>query len=185
MKETIRLFVAATLPSELKEYLWNQLHLFDAPAVRPVPLQNLHLTLFFIGNVSADQPEEIKQKIRQVAQQHQPFPLELETLEPGPKPSSPRLVWARFRQSDAFEELSRQLTQELAQQPVSKQKAIPHVTLARFRKDKPAPKHLPVVVPEETVQLTVTTISLWKSDLSAPHPVYTVLDTFPLSEKPI
>ncbi|WP_161888777.1 RNA 2',3'-cyclic phosphodiesterase [Pontibacter russatus] len=180
MKDSIRLFVAATLPGALKEQLQQQLQPFRHPAIRFVPEQNLHLTLFFIGNVPAQQVAAIKQAIREVAQRHRPFTLDFACTGPGPKPRHPRLVWARFQEHGAFAALSQDLMEALATAPPKQQKAIPHVTLARFRKDRPAPDGLPTITPQEPLQLEVREVALWQSELASPHPVYTVVETFGL-----
>ena len=180
MKDTIRLFVAASLPVALKQQLQDQLHHFRDPAIRFVPEQNLHLTLYFIGNVPAQQLAVIKDSIREVAQRHQPFTLDFACTEPGPKPRHPRLVWARLKEHEAFAALSHDLTEALAPAPPKQQKAIPHVTLARFRKDRPVPEGLPTITPQEPLQLEVREVALWQSELASPHPVYTVVETFGL-----
>ena len=181
MKDSIRLFVAAALPPPLKEYLARESQPFRQESVRFVPEENLHLTLFFLGNVAHEALPDIKEKIRLTATRHASFVLQLHSLEPGPKPRSPRLVWARFEQHQLFEQLSEELTQQLAPQPPRQQKAIPHVTLARLRKDKPAPQALPTILPAAPVQLAVTAISLWQSELASPHPRYSILETFALA----
>jgi len=180
MKEDIRLFVAAALPGALKQRLQEQLERFRHPAIRFVPEANLHLTLYFIGNVPRQQLEEIEKTLAQVAQRHQPFTLAFACTEPGPKPRHPRLVWARFAEHAAFAALSHELTAALAETLPKQQKAIPHVTLARFRKDKPAPEGLPTVSSDAPIELTVQEIALWQSQLASPHPVYTVVETFGL-----
>ncbi|MFB9862211.1 RNA 2',3'-cyclic phosphodiesterase [Rufibacter immobilis] len=180
MKDTIRLFVAARLPQDLTNYLVQAREAYAQPAIREVPEQNLHLTLFFIGNVPATEEANIRQKLAEVAQRHQPFTLALEQLEPGPKPRSPRLIWARFRQLEAFAQLSLDLTQVLAEVPPRQEKFIPHVTLCRFRKDLPAPKDLPVVAPAEEILYPVPALALWQSQLASPHPIYTMVEEFPL-----
>ncbi|GAB3540642.1 hypothetical protein GCM10027443_38860 [Pontibacter brevis] len=180
MKDSIRLFVAATLPETLKQELQEQVQVYEHPAIRPVPQQNLHLTLFFIGNVPVQQLAAIQQNIREVAQRHQPFVLEFERTEAGPKPKQPRLIWARFAPHPVFEALSHDLTEALADEPPKKQKSIPHVTVARFRKDKPVPTNLFTVTAKEPLQLHVSDIALWQSELASPHPVYSVLEAYPL-----
>ncbi|MFD3002496.1 RNA 2',3'-cyclic phosphodiesterase [Pontibacter toksunensis] len=180
MKDAIRLFVAATLPEALKQELQEQLQVYNHPSVRPVPHQNLHLTLFFLGNVPVQQLPDIKQTIREVAQRHQPFVLDFGCTEPGPKPKSPRLIWARFAELLAFEQLSHDLAQALSAEPPKKQKAIPHVTVARFKKDKSVPNNLFTITAKEPLQLHVPAIALWQSELASPHPVYSVLETYPL-----
>lgn len=181
MKDTIRLFVAAILPPEVQILLQQHLQHYTHPAIRFVPNQNLHLTLYFIGNLPLEQLSSTSERVQEIAQRHQPFILDLEQLEPGPTRKQPRLVWARFTANLAFEALSQELTETLSQQPVKKLKPIPHVTLARFRKDKPVPANLPTIALDTPLQLPVHEIALWQSELASPHPVYSVLKHFPLS----
>ncbi|WP_439880011.1 RNA 2',3'-cyclic phosphodiesterase [Pontibacter sp. MBLB2868] len=180
MKDSIRLFVAATLPDLLIEKLEEQLQQFKHSNIRFMPVQNLHLTLYFIGNVPAEQLPAIKRTLQEVARHHQPFILSYAQTEPGPNSRKPRLIWARFATHKAFEALSQELTDTLAEKPTQPVKAIPHITLARFRKDKPAPPNLPAVSFPEPVHLQINAISLWQSELASPHPVYTVLETYAL-----
>ncbi|GAB3820509.1 hypothetical protein GCM10028895_20850 [Pontibacter rugosus] len=146
-----------------------------------MPAQNLHLTLYFIGNTQEQQLPSIKQHLEEVAQRHNPFILDFEQIEPGPDQKQPRLLWARFKKHPAFEALSQDLTETLTQEPVKKLKAIPHVTLARFRKDRQLPKELPATTSEAPLQLAVPGLALWQSELASPHPIYSVLNYFNLS----
>lgn len=182
MQNTIRLFVAAQLPEELKTYLVQARQAYSGPNTRLVPEQNLHLTLYFIGNVPAEEEEEIRQKLAAVARKHQPFTLALEQLEPGPKPTTPRLIWVRFWQQDTFVQLSRELTNVLSVTPPKQEKFIPHVTLARFKKEIRARHNLPVVSPSEETLYPVQSIALWQSKLASPHPEYSVLEEYPLGK---
>ncbi|WP_205500840.1 RNA 2',3'-cyclic phosphodiesterase [Rufibacter psychrotolerans] len=180
MTDTIRLFVAAALPPDLKAYLGQARQAYAHPQIRPVPGQNLHLTLFFLGNVPAAEVPSIRQTLAQVAPRHQPFTLTLEQLEPGPKPRAPRLIWARFSQNEAFSRLSQELTQALSEAPPKQEKFIPHVTLCRFQKAGRPPQHLPQIAPTETILYPVHSFALWQSELASPHPRYTVMEEFSL-----
>ncbi|OKL39829.1 RNA 2',3'-cyclic phosphodiesterase [Pontibacter flavimaris] len=180
MKNSIRLFAAAPLPPDLQEKLAGHLAHFEHPSLRILPQQNLHLTLYFIGNVPENELPGIKERIVRVAQRHEPFTLQFERTEPGPKPRHPRLIWARFAPHPAFEALSRELTEMLAEQPPAQQKSIPHITLARYRKDAQPPKQLPAITSEEPLVLPVREVALWQSVLGAPHPSYSVLERYPL-----
>ncbi|MHA6249092.1 RNA 2',3'-cyclic phosphodiesterase [Pontibacter sp. CAU 1760] len=187
MEDSIRLFVAASLPPALKQQLQQALLPFQHPAIRFMPEQNLHLTLFFIGQVPRTQLAAISQTVQQTARQHPPFSLDFAGVEPGPNPKHPRLVWARFATHPAFAALSQALTEALATVPPKHLKAIPHVTLARFRKDQPTTA-LPAAVTAETtspLQLPVLEIGLWQSELASPHPRYSVLQTFALGQNPL
>ncbi|HDC2718578.1 TPA: RNA 2',3'-cyclic phosphodiesterase, partial [Escherichia coli] len=55
MSEPQRLFFAIDLPAEIREQIihWRATH-FPPDAGRPVAADNLHLTLAFLGEVSAE-----------------------------------------------------------------------------------------------------------------------------------
>lgn len=181
MSKITRLFVAAPIPEQLKQYLSSQAETYQHEAIRQVPADNLHLTLYFIGNVPEEQLHSIKEVTAHIARQFAPFELQLDSVEPGPKLRSPRLIWARFAGNEAFTQLSHSLTQSLSHEPPSDRKVIPHITLARFRKDRPTPRGLDVLEPEEPVILDVNEIAVWHSQLASPHPVYSILQRYPLT----
>lgn len=58
MSEPQRLFFAIDLPAEIREQIihWRATH-FPPDAGRPVAADNLHLTLAFLGEVSAEKRE--------------------------------------------------------------------------------------------------------------------------------
>jgi RNA 2',3'-cyclic 3'-phosphodiesterase len=184
MSHMTRLFIAAPIPEELKQYLGTQASRYQDEAIRQVPEANLHLTLFFIGNVPEERLIYIREVTEHIARQFAPFDLDLHTIEPGPKPRSPRLIWARFGESELFTQLSRSLTQSLSEQPPVDRAAIPHITLARFRKDRPAPRGLEAIKPETSIMLPVREIAVWHSELASPHPRYSILHRYPLTGNP-
>lgn len=180
MQNTIRLFIAASLPDALVPYLQQKLHPFSDESVRAIPTQNLHLTLFFIGNVPVTELDTIRQQVKQISSQGQPFTLTLAAVEQGPKPKSPRLVWARFKDDPEFTRLSKSLAATLAPDEPNKLKPTPHITLARFKKNTARPAVKPAFTPDQTIALPVNAIGIWKSELAQPHPVYSVLESYHL-----
>ncbi|QHL86496.1 RNA 2',3'-cyclic phosphodiesterase [Nibribacter ruber] len=184
MQEHLRLFVAVPLPNNLLDYLLSAREAFDSNAIRMVPAQNLHLTLFFIGNVPAIKEIPIINHLKEIAQQYQPFTLTLEQLEPGPKRSAPRLIWARFQALAAFEKLSLDLANVFSPNPSKHDKFIPHVTVCRFKKEIRPAHNMPLVQPSEKLMFPVKSLALWQSVLGSPHPVYTVVQEFPLGKQP-
>ncbi|WP_224744131.1 RNA 2',3'-cyclic phosphodiesterase [Pontibacter aquaedesilientis] len=176
-----RLFIAAPLPEELKDYLTTQSSHYKDESIRQVPEENLHLTLYFIGNVPAERLDAIREVTAHIARQFAPFELQLTAIEPGPKPRSPRLIWARFESSEPFAQLSKSLTLALSSAPPLNREAIPHITLSRFRKDRPAPRNLEAILPDGPVTLQVNEIAVWHSELGSPHPHYSILHSYPLS----
>ena len=182
MDDSLRLFVAASLTDELGPFLKEQLRPFLDDTLRVVPLQNMHLTLFFIGNVPASNLDQIRKLVKEVAQNVKPFVLELQSVEQGPKPTSPRLIWAKFGEHPEFATLSKQLAHALAPAEPNKLKPIPHITLGRYRKNIGRPILKPAITPENPVTLPVNAIGIWKSDLASPHPVYSILESYLLGQ---
>ncbi len=182
MTETRRLFIAVPVPDNLKDYLEQQQPAYAQDAVRFVPAANLHLTVHFLGETPATKLPAIVTAMQQVAANHSPFTLELEQVEPGPKPQSPRLIWARFGANAAFSKLCTEMLTQLGLSTSQQAENIPHITLARFRKNTPKPIGLPVLNPgPQKVILPVNSLALWQSELKSPHPVYRVLLLFPLT----
>ena len=67
MSEPKRLFFALELPTTVREEIiqWRAAH-FPPEAGRPVAAENLHLTLAFLGDVSADKQQETNVFMRAV-----------------------------------------------------------------------------------------------------------------------
>lgn len=182
MDATIRLFIAASLTDELGPYLKEVLRPMLTETLRPIPLQNMHLTLFFIGNVPASELDTIRHKVKAIANQCEPFTLQLAAIEQGPKPNSPRLIWARFKEHPEFAKLSKKLSETLAPGEPNKLKPTPHITLARYRKNIARPEIKAPILPEKEMIMPVNAIGVWQSELASPHPVYSIIESYLLGQ---
>jgi RNA 2',3'-cyclic 3'-phosphodiesterase len=177
---SVRLFVAAALPEWLPDSLENHYLPYRHESVRLVPRENLHLTLHFIGPFPQAQVPALEEKLSGLAKTHSAFRLRPEEIAPGPSLRHPRLIWARFAPDPAFEELSLALAEELGGNAKPHPHPIPHVTLARFRKDRAQPEHLPVTNIRHLPAVDIGSLSLWQSHLGQPQPRYEVLKTYGL-----
>ncbi|QNF31864.1 RNA 2',3'-cyclic phosphodiesterase [Adhaeribacter swui] len=180
MASTQRLFIAVPIPNSLQAFFQEQQLAFISNAIRFVPDTNLHLTVHFLGEVPPDKVDKIISAVKKVAESYSAFNLDLECIEPGPKPKSPRLIWARFTAHPAFTELCQAVTTHLGIKPTNPD-YIPHITLARFRKDMPKPIHLPILdFKTQHMSLPVNALALWQSEFKSPHPEYRILVMYPL-----
>ena len=178
----MRLFVAVALPDNLKEALRNYQQEFKNDAIRFIPEENLHLSLHFLGDTLDAALPDLTEKLKLVAQRNKAFTLTFQETAPGPQLRSPRLIWTRFQEHPDFAWLATDLGNVLGASPGAHGKFIPHITIARFRKDLSKPKNLPVIREEIIPELVVQSFSLWNSKLQSPHPVYTILEEFNLKE---
>jgi RNA 2',3'-cyclic 3'-phosphodiesterase len=124
----IRSFVAIRLPEAAAgEVVAAQSGL---PAGRPVPLENLHLTLAFLGEHPAPVVEDVHHALADIRAQR--FEIRLEGLDAFGN-GRVRLVCARVAASDALTRLQASVRQaaRLAGLDLARTKFVPHVTLAR------------------------------------------------------
>lgn len=131
-----RLFVALDLPDELREGIgeWGAEALLD-PALRPVALESLHVTLAFLGH----RPEEEIQAIAGIVRERGgPAPW-VEVLDPEPRPARGRArLYALPVLSPGTEALQAGVAEGLADAgfyEAEKRPFWPHVTVARVRSE--------------------------------------------------
>lgn len=180
----MRLFVAVPLPENFLEALRPYRQVYLHKNIRFVPEQNLHLTLYFIGEFPEENLPGLQQRLAAVAAAQAPFTLTFRETAPGPRAGAPRLIWTRFEEHPAFSALSTALCQALNAAPGSYGKFIPHITIARLRKDRGKLPALPVLREPLLPDLAVPGFALWQSKLQHPHPVYSTLAHYSLTSPP-
>ncbi|MEQ8896273.1 MAG: RNA 2',3'-cyclic phosphodiesterase [Roseovarius sp.] len=127
----MRSFLAIPVPEEQAEPLLDVQHALEVG--RPVPPENWHVTLAFLGN----QPEEVLERLHErLAELEAPaFDMRVAGVDiiGGRKPS---LLYAGVDKSDALGHLRKKVRQLVRAGDIdlSRERFRPHVTLARFRK---------------------------------------------------
>lgn len=177
----MRLFIAAPLPLSLQTAILTHQTSYHLQGVRLVPAANLHLTLQFLGETPQDLLPVLLDKLAKIAQAQEAFDLDLKEIAPGPKLKSPRLVWARFWENPKFEALAKAIIAAMPPTGNVHPDFIPHITIARLKKEKLSGSALPVIKEINFQPYPVKEIALWESVLGSPHPQYTVLQTFTLA----
>jgi 2'-5' RNA ligase len=139
---------------------------------RLVPRNNYHVTLAFIGEVAAAELATL-QRIG-AAQAASTLAFRFDAFEYWPKPEV--VVAAARTVPDALQALWQQLHRELAvhQWALDPKRLRPHVTLAR------KVSQAPVLQAMSPVNWVAREFCLMRSELGAPQPAYTVVDTWPL-----
>jgi len=133
----VRLFIALDLPDAIRARIgaWGTEVLTD-PALRPVPAENLHITLAFLGH----RPEQDVGPLAQaIAESVAPAPL-IELRDPVARPprGRPRL-FALPALSPGAEQIQAQLSEMLVSERLyepERRPFWPHVTVARVRAGK-------------------------------------------------
>lgn len=186
--EQVRVFIAAEVPDNTKRELTAlQKRLQRACSYCPakwVVVENIHLTLNFLGDVQISRLDAIKIAIAQACRRFDTFELALAGLGAFPNLENPRIVWVGLNGNvEKLSKIQKQLEYLLAglgftpeNRPFS-----PHLTLARVRDEASAAdkKRLGQAVGstacEKGCPIPVRQVSLIKSQLTPAGPIYTVL----------
>ena len=141
MKEErpLRLFVALELPPEARLALGRTVDTLRAGGVaslRWVAVENVHLTLKFLGDVTPHRVPELGDALAVAAKGHAPFTLHLGEGGVFPSIRAPQVVWVGL-QGDlaALKAVQTDVEHSLAELgfPVEARSFVPHLTVARAR----------------------------------------------------
>ena len=134
----MRTFIAIDITPEIRHRLTDFM-----PQIRPafssarwVRPEGMHITLKFLGEISAEQKNKIDAALSLI--RAQPFEISVGHLGFFPNERSPRVFWAGIQAGDALPQLAAAVDAALAPLGFQKEKQAyaPHLTLARFNPGK-------------------------------------------------
>ncbi len=135
-----RIFLAADFPSDTIVTIKNwQKKYASFDCLRLVPAENLHITLMFFGEVSAEELIAIRQ-IKQESLNDfgmKLMTLRLQVIKPGPIASNPRLLWIEGESKD-LQEYKKTIDFKIYQSQIlrkflEERPFLLHITIARLR----------------------------------------------------
>lgn len=183
MENHLRLFIAASLPSELITRLDRDI--LTAPelrksGLRPVPAQNLHLTLHFIGETPETKLPDIDSALERAVGGIAVFRVRLVGGGCFPNRRSPRVFWIGIdsEASQALGSLAKTVKNELQKAGIGgdPKPFRPHLTIARvgerFDADQDAGALLKKLDAFNSDPFEINEIVCCASDLSRGKPVY-------------
>ena len=186
--EQVRVFVAIELSDNARDALARvQDSLCDAPggrAARWLAASGIHLTLKFLGEVTALSLEPVCHGVQAACERCRPFEIRLAGLGCFPNVRRPRIVWVGVEvPSRELAELQGDIESRLAQlgYPAEDRRFSPHLTIARARrgasKAQVAARGSTIANCDvgQVARMTVDAVSVMRSDLLPSGAVYTRL----------
>lgn len=183
----LRLFFALEIPQPVRQKLLRVRA--PVPGARWQTDAQLHLTLLFLGNVSAEAVPDIRRALQRLTQTR--FELEVRGLECFGQAATPRNLWAGVAPEAPLQQLQAELKQRL--DPLGfdfeKRPFRPHITLARFKQQRGPVQGLldehdqtgfGAVPVNDCVLLQSTQANVEGRQGS----IYTVVERFPLADPP-
>jgi RNA 2',3'-cyclic 3'-phosphodiesterase len=191
----IRAFIAIELSKEIQSQLEQvsaQLkeRLVGLP-IRWVAVENVHLTLKFLGDVSLSNLDILKKILRSAGSAHHPFEVSAGGLGAFPKPHRPRVVWVGLEAPPELAALQHAIDVETARLGYAREERpfSPHLTVGRVsRNATPADIRAVASVIEDfrvgfLGAARVDAVHLYRSDLQPGGAIYTCLFSAPLKER--
>lgn len=189
----LRAFIAVELPLEIRQAVYHhtsKLREEIGDLVRWVPMENMHLTLKFLGDVSPPNVELLSQMLHAETDLFNCFDLRFHGLGSFPNLKRPRVIYIGIQAPAVLESLhrgiesaSRRLGYESEERGFS-----PHLTIGRVRQNVAATEQQAIRHALEHTKIDslgsarVDSVQLFKSDLRPTGSVYTRLYSAPLKK---
>lgn len=190
----LRAFIAIELPQSLQDAIEKQTfrlrQTLEDDTIRWIPVQNMHLTLKFIGNIANSHLDFIKQLLTRTADSHPQFDLQIGGIGSFPNSKRPRVLWAGIHAAADLATLQRnieagtsRLGYEKEERPFS-----PHLTLGRVRQNINTANLQKIRNALDSIQIgnigstRIDSIHLYKSELQSSGSIYTKLFSAPLNK---
>ena len=182
-----RMFCAVELPDEVRKQLEEHIQKLrkavpDAAASWS-RVENIHLTLKFLGNVALDRIPAISAAATRTVAEFSPFPIAVGNTGVFPRPSRVQVLWIGVSDpSGKLSALQERLENEYAAEGFPKEDRVyrPHLTIARLRKParRLADAHLQMQF--NTTEVELNELIVFRSELSPKGSRYTPISTHPI-----
>lgn len=181
-----RIFVGISLPSEIKTKIkkfQHQLNISE-PNFRWTRVENLHITLNFLGHLKDREVVEVEHVMDQVIPRFSAFKTWISEIRFFPSERYARIVALMIKDKDDLEKLQKELSQEFSRLPfvkLDRREYKPHLTIARIKgriKDSNLQK---IKNARLKIEWEIDNAELIHSVLGRTGPKYTVLKKYQLT----
>ena len=181
-----RVFIGIPIGHKIKSILPSIKSVFNCNSspIKWILIENIHLTLFFLGNVSN---KDIPYLIQSVEHNIECNNFQLTITGTGVFPSSnlPKVLWLGVCKGiDELTSLHSQVEKSIKifKENTEETTFKPHITIAKIRRKYTKIDVLPFLnTVYSPIELDVNSICLYESKLSPEGAQYTVINTFPIN----
>ncbi len=193
--QKLRAFIALEMPEEIRHALAEissrlKRELFGIP-LRWVPVENMHLTLKFLGDILPGKVSEISGTLEEITAHQSPIQIQINDIGAFPNINRTRVVWVGLNYPEPLHQLQNQIESQLEKLdfPWEGRSFSPHLTLARVRDHaqhaslRKIAEVLTSSKKPQPVEAQAHKITLFCSKLKPSGSVYNALSQFVLSRK--
>jgi 2'-5' RNA ligase len=179
----MRTFISINIPEEIRKEIKKIQDFLPEFSGKKTELQNLHLTLKFLGEIEEQVVGEVKEKLREI--KIEKFATEIDKIgvfdnRKSGKYSRKIILWLHLMNC---EELQRQVDGVLKDLFEPEKRFMSHLTIARIKGIKDKEEFLQDLkkIKIEKIKFKVDKFYLMKSELTAEGPRYSVLEEYNLN----
>jgi len=172
----MRTFISLELPEEIrKEIIQIQKKIPEFSGRKTEP-ENLHLTLKFLGEISEQEVEKIKARLREIKLKK--FQAEISELGVF-NPNFVKIIWLKINGCD---ELQKIIDNKLENLFPKEKRFMSHLTIARVKKINDKDKFISKLknIKTKNIKFNISNFFLKKSTLTSEKPVYEIIEEFNL-----
>ncbi len=175
----MRTFIGIEIPFEAKRKIFEmEKEILKSKAVKKVELNNLHITLKFLGEVNERKIEELKSILFSAAENSHPFMASIGDAYGFPETNHARIVYLSIEKGKAdiirlFKSIEKSIGSEFKKED---REYIPHITIGRVKKGRMNMKGIRFSYPP----FSVDHFTLFKSELKRTGPEYIIIQRFKL-----
>ncbi len=180
--QTIRAFIAFPLNEaklKIKPIIENLKNEIPGNEIKWVEVQNLHITLKFLGDINQQKLQNICQELKN---QLSPLPLlNPRIINSGvfPNYKKPNTIWLGIEPANIFDPFVSQVELICEKHGFARENRpfSPHITIGRVRRETNSREKISAVIKKfekiESIPLSINQIVIYKSTLTRTGPIYT------------
>ena len=188
----LRTFIAADIPPSIQQSIQQQVHslrnMIGNSSVRWVPVQNIHISLKFLGDVSIENVDALTKVILGEAESHPGFDVQVRGLGSFPNSKRARVLYIGIQVPAELVALQRGVESacERVGYKSDSRPFSPHLTIGRVRQGISSSDQMRIRRMLEEIKIDslgtarVDSVHLYKSELKSTGAVYTKLFSAPL-----
>lgn len=189
---SLRTFIALDIPPAIQKSVQLQVNnlrsILGDSAIRWVPVNNIHLTLKFLGDVSQSDVDNLNQIVHRLAKSHPAFDININNLGSFPSSKRARVLLIRVQAPAELEALQNGIESDCTRVGFKPESGPfnPHLTIGRVRRGISPSDQAKIRKTLEEVKIDslgtarVDSLHLYKSELKPSGSVYTKLYSAPL-----
>lgn len=179
----MRTFIAVELSkgtiSELKRVI-SELNISGAN-IKWIKPDTLHLTLKFLGDIPEEMVPVISRKLKQLAEETDPFDLSIKGIGVFPEWRNARVIWVGIEKgAEELSALASRVEEAMASAgfPRDKRKFLPHITVGRMRSAKNMDKlqETARALEVEEISTPIAALTFFRSELTRTGAIHTPIE---------